>query len=88
MQCLPCYSFIERNWDHLKVVWDIVLVCAKHDIPLSEYRETADGPNKGKLYVTQSNISRSTCLSFPKVGLKVTVPADKQVPIFLHTEMV
>uniref|UniRef100_A0A667Y2X2 TTF-type domain-containing protein n=1 Tax=Myripristis murdjan TaxID=586833 RepID=A0A667Y2X2_9TELE len=41
------FSFIERNRDHLKVVLDIVLFCAKQDIPLRGHRETTDALNKG-----------------------------------------
>uniref|UniRef100_A0A3B3R0H2 DUF4371 domain-containing protein n=1 Tax=Paramormyrops kingsleyae TaxID=1676925 RepID=A0A3B3R0H2_9TELE len=41
------YSFIERNQDHLKVVLDIVLFCAKQDIPLRGHRENEDALNKG-----------------------------------------
>lgn len=41
------YLFIERNRDHLKVVLDIVLLCAKQDIPLRGHREDADALNRG-----------------------------------------
>uniref|UniRef100_A0A8C1TUJ4 HAT C-terminal dimerisation domain-containing protein n=1 Tax=Cyprinus carpio TaxID=7962 RepID=A0A8C1TUJ4_CYPCA len=41
------YSFIERNRDHLKVVLDIVLFCAKQDTPLHGHRENEDALNKG-----------------------------------------
>ena len=41
------YSFTERNREHLKVVLDIVLFCAKQDIPLRGHRETEDAVNKG-----------------------------------------
>uniref|UniRef100_A0A8C9YWK2 TTF-type domain-containing protein n=1 Tax=Sander lucioperca TaxID=283035 RepID=A0A8C9YWK2_SANLU len=41
------FSFIERNRDHLKVVLDIVLFCAKQGIPLRGHRENEDALNKG-----------------------------------------
>lgn len=41
------YSFIERNRYHLKVILDILLFCAKQDMPLHGHRENADALNKG-----------------------------------------
>lgn len=40
-------DFIERNRAHFKVVIDIVLMCAKQDIPLRGHRETKEAINKG-----------------------------------------
>ena len=40
-------AFIERNRKHVKVVIDIVMLCAKNDIPLRGHRETAESLNKG-----------------------------------------
>lgn len=39
------YSFIERNQDHLKVILNIVLFCAKQDISLRGHRGNV--PNQG-----------------------------------------
>lgn len=41
------HDFIERNRDHLKVILDIVLFCAKQDISLRGHRETDEDLNKG-----------------------------------------
>lgn len=40
-------SFVERNRQHVKVVLDIVMLCAKLDIPLRGHRESEDALNKG-----------------------------------------
>ena len=40
-------AFIEKNRKHVKVVIDIVMLCAKNDIPLRGHRETAESLNKG-----------------------------------------
>lgn len=40
-------SFVERNRDHIKVVLDIVLFCAKQDILLHGHRESEEALNKG-----------------------------------------
>ena len=39
-------DFIERNCAHVKVVIDIVLMCAEQDIPLRGHRETEEAINK------------------------------------------
>ncbi len=40
-------SFIERNRQHVKVVLDVVMQCAKMEIPLRGHRETQEALNKG-----------------------------------------
>lgn len=35
-------SFVERNREYIKVVLDIVLFCAKQDIPLRGHRESEE----------------------------------------------
>lgn len=39
--------FEQRNKEHLKIVLDIVMLCAKQDIALKGHRETGDSLNKG-----------------------------------------
>jgi hypothetical protein len=39
------YSFVE--WNHAKVVLDIVMLCAKHSIALWGHREGEEALNKG-----------------------------------------
>ena len=43
-------DFIERNRAHVKVVIDIVLMCAKQDIPLRGHTETDEPINKVKVF--------------------------------------
>lgn len=38
---------VERNGQHVKVEFDIVMVCAKQDIPLRGHRRTEDALNRG-----------------------------------------
>ncbi len=38
-------SFVERNREHIKVVLDVVLFCAKQDIPLRGHRESEEALN-------------------------------------------
>lgn len=38
-------SFVERNREHIKVVLDVVMFCAKQDIPLRRHTDT--DANKG-----------------------------------------
>ena len=40
-------AFVERNWEHAKVVLDIAMMGAKLEIPLRGHRETNDTLNKG-----------------------------------------
>lgn len=40
-------TFVERNRQHVKVVLDIVMMCAKQDIPLRGHRETEETLNRG-----------------------------------------
>ncbi len=40
-------AFVQRNKEHLKVVLDIVMLCAKQDIALRGHRESGDALNKG-----------------------------------------
>ncbi|RXN27181.1 zinc finger MYM-type 1-like protein [Labeo rohita] len=40
-------EIIERNRDHIKVILDIVLTCAKQEIPLRGYRENDERKNAG-----------------------------------------
>lgn len=40
-------AFVERNREHVKVVLDIAMLCAKLEIPLRGHRETEDALNKG-----------------------------------------
>lgn len=40
-------SFVQRNREHIKVVIDLVLFCAKQDIPLRGHRENQEALNKG-----------------------------------------
>lgn len=39
--------FVERNREHIKVVIDLILFCAKQDIPLRGHRENEEALNKG-----------------------------------------
>ncbi len=40
-------SFVERNREHIKVVLDVVLFCAKQDIQLRGHRESEEALNRG-----------------------------------------
>lgn len=40
-------SFVERNRDHVKVVLDIVMFCAKQDLSLRGHKESEEALNKG-----------------------------------------
>ena len=40
-------SFVERNREHIKVVIDLVLCCAKQGIPLRGHRENEEALNRG-----------------------------------------
>ncbi len=40
-------SFVERNREHIKVVLDVVLFCAKQDISLRGHRESEEALNRG-----------------------------------------
>lgn len=40
-------SFVERKREHIKVVLDIAMLCAKLEIPLRGHRETEDALNRG-----------------------------------------
>ncbi|KAF3844479.1 hypothetical protein F7725_007642, partial [Dissostichus mawsoni] len=40
-------SFVERNREHIKVVIDLVLFCAKQGIPLRGHRENEEALNRG-----------------------------------------
>lgn len=42
-------SFVERNRQHVKAVLDVVMMCAKLEIPLRGHRETAESLNKGRI---------------------------------------
>lgn len=39
-------AFVDRNRQHVKVVLDIVMMCAKQDIPLRGHRETEEAMNR------------------------------------------
>lgn len=41
---------MERNRDHIEVVLDIVLFCAKQDIPLHGHRESEEALNRGNFW--------------------------------------
>lgn len=51
-------DFIERNRGHVKVVIDIVLMCATNDIPLRGHRETKEAINKGNFLEIFNFISK------------------------------
>ena len=40
-------AFVEKNWEHVMVVLDIAMLCAKLEIPLRGHRETKDALNRG-----------------------------------------
>lgn len=51
-------AFVERNWEHVMVVLDIAMLCAKLEIPLRGHRETKDALNKinKKTLIKRSNL--------------------------------
>uniref|UniRef100_A0A3B4VA62 TTF-type domain-containing protein n=1 Tax=Seriola dumerili TaxID=41447 RepID=A0A3B4VA62_SERDU len=51
-------SFIERNRQHLMVVIDLVLFCAKQEIPLRGHRENPDTLNKGNFLELLNLVSK------------------------------
>lgn len=51
-------SFIERNRQHLMVVIDLVLFCAKQEIPLRGHRENPDSLNKGNFLELLNLVSK------------------------------
>ncbi|CAK6969183.1 zinc finger MYM-type protein 1-like, partial [Scomber scombrus] len=53
-------SFIERNREHVKVVLDVVMQCAKMEIPLRGHRETQEALNKGNFLALFEFISKKT----------------------------
>ncbi|CAM4577289.1 unnamed protein product [Leuciscus chuanchicus] len=50
--------FIERNRQHFKVVLDVVMQCAKMEIPLRGHRETQEALNKGNFLELFESISK------------------------------
>lgn len=42
-------SFVERNRKHINAVIDLILFCAKQDIPLRGHHEDEEALNKGNL---------------------------------------
>ncbi len=51
-------AFVQRNKEHLKVVLDIVMLCAKQDIALRGHRESSDALNKGNFLEMFKLLSR------------------------------
>lgn len=51
-------DFIERNRAHVKVVLDIIMMCAQQDIPLRGHRETEEALNKGNFLTMFKFISK------------------------------
>ncbi len=49
-------SFVEQNREHIKVVLDVVLFCAKQDILLRGHRESEEALNRGILVCFQTMI--------------------------------